>query len=83
MGEYAWYSLGEYPWYIIVRMVTTLKTSPPLMKPDDADKRIRRIRQHSRKRYGRSKEEVDAEILSRYNQEEQAEAEATQESYFG
>ena len=61
----------------------TLKTSPPLMKPDDADKRIRRIRQHSRKRYGRSKEEVDAEILSRYDQEEQAEAEATQESYFG
>ena len=25
MGEYAWYSLGEYRWYIIVRMVTTGK----------------------------------------------------------
>jgi len=22
LGEHAWYSLGEYRWYIIVRMVT-------------------------------------------------------------
>lgn len=60
----------------------SMTTQRPLSKPDDADKRIEWIRQHSRKTYGRAKDEVDAELMSRYQQGTSEETDEAEESYF-
>ncbi len=60
----------------------SMTTQSPLGKPDDARERIERIRQHSRMTYARPREEVDAEVRSRYDQRESQEGDEAEASYF-
>ena len=60
----------------------SMTTLEPLDKPGDASERIERIRQHSRMTYGRPKDELDAEMLSRYDQYESAEPAEVEGGYF-
>ncbi len=61
----------------------SMVTNPPLEVPEGAGERIERIRQHSRKTYGRPKAEVEAELLSRYDRVEADEVDEPKEQYFG
>ena len=60
----------------------SMTTEPPLDTPDDADERIERIKQHSRMTYARYKDEVDAELMSRYGQNDPDVADDDEDSYF-
>lgn len=60
----------------------SLQAAPPLGRPDDAEERFARMRQYSRRQYARPKEEVDAELMSRYEHSELNEPGETREDYF-
>jgi hypothetical protein len=63
----------------------SMTTQPPLSKPEDADERIARIRQHSQATYApRHKDEVDAEVMSRYHERQVAgDEDQAGDEYFG
>jgi hypothetical protein len=63
----------------------SMNTQPPLERPDKAEvaARIERIRQHSRASYARPKDEVDAELMRRYDRRELDGADEGEDSYFG
>jgi hypothetical protein len=65
----------------------SLQPPPPLPLPDDADERFERIRAKSRRKYARHKDEVDAELLEKYQTHQQVNRPgfegAEGEDYFG
>ena len=64
----------------------SMTTQPPLDRPEDAEERIARIKQHSQKTYApRHRDEVDAEVKSRYDERQLGgdDGEQVEDEYFG